>query len=107
MAKKHILNAREEAEFRRFYKTGASTAAIAEKFRLNPGTVRRMLRERSLDFPKPSAARNYARPSIEQQISVNQSALASRTLKQEPEPWVSPADRFRAQGLTRYIPDRV
>lgn len=106
MAKKHTLDAREEAEFRSFYKTGASTAAIAEKFGISPGTVRQMLRERNLDLPKPAAARNYARPSISQQIQVDQAALVRRTLGQAEERWISPADRFRAQGLTNHAPNR-
>lgn len=104
MAKKHTLDAREEAEFRSFYKTGASTAAIAEKFGMCAATVRLLLRERGLDLPKPAAARNYARPSINQQ-QVNQVALARRTLRQEEERWISPADRFRAQGLTTHHPE--
>jgi transposase len=87
MARKHTLNAKEDAEFRVFYKTGASTAAIAERFDMSTVVVRRLLRERGLDLPKPSTARNYARPSISQQLQVDQAALARRTLKQEEERW--------------------
>jgi transposase len=107
--KSRTLNAREDAEFRTYYKTGASVSAIADKFDMGTSTVRRLLSERNMDLPKPATARNYARPNASQQlrVSAQEAALSRRLAGEKEEKWLSPADRFRAQGLATYSPDRA
>jgi transposase len=107
--KSRALNAKEEAEFRTYYKTGVSVSAIAAKFGMGISTVRRLLSERNMDLPKPAAARNYARPNASQQLrlSAQEAALSRRLTGEKEEKWLSPADRFRTQGLTTYNPDRA
>lgn len=102
------LNARQEAEFRAFYKTGASVNAITRKFKMGDNTARRIMASLNLDLPAPSAARNQIPANSSQRITINaqEASLYQKQKGVEEAPRESIAARFRRQGLTVADPNR-
>jgi hypothetical protein len=102
------LDAREGAEFRAFYQTGASVAALGKKFNLSRITVRRILRDFKLDLPPRAANKNHIRHNSFNDMAANtQEILLYKQRKGADErPRESIAARFRREGLASADPHR-
>jgi transposase len=99
------LTTPEEAEFRSYYKTSPSRMDIYRKYNIKTATLNKWLKQLGLEPPKPDNARS----SISTPLTVvPESELYCRLNDDKNDkPWVSIADRFRAQGLATYSPDRA
>lgn len=96
------LDAKEEAEFRSYYKTSPGRVEIYKKYKIKKSTLAQWLEQLNLDWPKPVNARSRVSAPL---TVVSERRLYERLRKDaEKEPHVSIADRFRAQGLATYRP---
>jgi transposase len=97
-----VLNAREQAEFRTYYKTQPNQKAIFAKYQIGRKTLQTWLKQMNLD-PTPASARPQTtnRPANSDHCRVQLFRDESIT-----RPGGSIADRFRAQGLATIHPDR-
>jgi transposase-like protein len=97
-----VLNAKEQAEFRTYYKTMPSQKAIFAKYQISAKTLRTWLAQMNLD-PIPPRARPQTtnRPADSQWCATQTHPTGLIT-----QLGSSIADRFRAQGLATIHPDR-
>jgi transposase len=101
-SRRRPLNARETAEFLTYYKTSPSRTEIYRKYNIEKWTLEQWLQQLNLEPPKPANARS----SISKPLAVVPERGLYQRIKKEEEPRRSIADRFRAQGLATYNPDR-
>jgi hypothetical protein len=99
------LTTPEAAEFRAYYKSSPSRMEIYCKYKIKTKTLNQWLEQLELEPPKPDNARS----SISTPLAVVPERELYRRLNdvESSEPRMSIADRFRAQGLATYSPDRA
>jgi transposase len=99
------LDAREQAEFRTYYKTMPSQKDIFKKYGIGVKTLRSWLAQMDLEAtPAQARPQTTRRPAADHSWQ-QERALASR-LQGDDEPKVSIADKFRLQGLATANPYR-
>jgi hypothetical protein len=104
-SRRRPLTTPEAAEFRAYYKTSPSRTEIYSKYNIETETLNQWLEQLELEPPKLDNARS----SISKSLAITPERGLYRRLREDKvdELWVSPADRFRAQGLATYNPDRA
>jgi transposase len=99
------LDAREQAEFRTYYKTMPSQKSIFSKYGIGAKTLRSWLAQMDLEaVPARARPQSTRRPKSDHSWQ-QERALAQRLQGQE-ESRMSIADKFRQQGLVKVNPYR-
>jgi hypothetical protein len=104
-SRRRPLTTPEAAEFRAYYKTSPSHTEIYFKYKIEKETLNQWLEQLELEPPKPDNARSSIYKPLE--IAPEQGLYRRLREGEADESRVSIADRFRAQGLATYSPDRA